>query len=66
MPNGKHKNTINKKQSNVGPTEPSSPATASPGYPNEIKTQEGEFYFILIKMKEAFKKEMNKPLKEIW
>jgi hypothetical protein len=41
------------------------PTTASPGYPNTIKAQENSLKTSLIKMIEAFKREMNKSLKEI-
>lgn len=60
-----HKNTINKTQGNMTSTEPSCPATTNPGYPNETEAQEEDFKFNLMKLIKAFKKDMNKFLKEI-
>jgi hypothetical protein len=42
-------------------SEPSSPTRANPGYPKTPQEQDLKFY--LIKMRESFKKEINKSLK---
>jgi hypothetical protein len=47
------------------PSEHSSSATASAGYPNTIKAQENDLKSSLIKMLKAFKEEMDKSIKEI-
>jgi hypothetical protein len=65
MAKGQFKNTINKSQGNMTPTEPSYPTTASPEYPNTPESQESNFKSNLIKMTEVFKEEINKALKKI-
>ena len=65
MAKGPQKNTINKSQGNMAPSEHSYPTTPSPGYPNTTKTQENDLKSNLIKMIEAFKEESNKYLNEI-
>jgi hypothetical protein len=47
------------------PSKHSYTTTASPRYPNIDKAQENDIKSCLIKMIEAFKDEINKPLKEI-
>jgi hypothetical protein len=59
------KNTVNKSQSNMTPSDLSYPTTASPGYSNTMKAQENNLKFNHIKMIEGFKEEINKALKEI-
>jgi hypothetical protein len=58
-------NTINKSQSNTTPSGHSNPTTANSGCPNATKAQENDLTSDFIKMIEAFKEEMNKPLKEM-
>ena len=41
------------------------PSTTNPGYPNETEAQKEDFKFNLMKLIKAFKKDMNKFLKEI-
>jgi hypothetical protein len=65
MAKGPRKKIINKSQGNLIPLEHSYCTTASPGYPNAMETQENGLKSNLIKMIEAFKKKMNKPLQEI-
>lgn len=47
------------------PSEHSFPTTASPEYPNKLKEQDSDLKFYLMKMKEDFKDDINKFLKEI-
>jgi hypothetical protein len=47
------------------PSKHSYPTTASLRYPNTAEAQENDIKSNLIKMIEAFKDEINKPLKEI-
>jgi hypothetical protein len=60
-----HKNTINKSKGNMVPPDPSYPPITNPEYPNETEAQEKDLKSNLIKMIEAFKEDMDKPLKEI-
>jgi hypothetical protein len=59
-----HKNTINKTQGNMTSTEPSCPATTNPGYPNETEAKEENLKLNVIKMLQAFNKDLNKFLKK--
>jgi hypothetical protein len=56
MAKGQSKNTINKSQGYITPSEHSHPTTASPGYLNTIKAKENYLKFNLTKMIEAFKR----------
>jgi hypothetical protein len=49
----------------LAPSEPSSPTTASLGYPNIPEEQDSDLKSHLIKMIEAFKKDKNNFLKDI-
>ena len=55
---GKHKNTSNRNQCHLAPSEPSSPTTASPGYPNTPEKQDSDLKSHLMKMIEEFKKDL--------
>ena len=46
-------------------SEPSSPTTASPGYPNTPEKQELDLKLYLIMLIEDFKKDLNNSLREI-
>jgi hypothetical protein len=46
-------------------SEPSSPTTASPGYPNTTLKQDSDLNSHFMKMLEDFKKNINNSLKEI-
>ena len=61
---GKHKNTSNRNQCHLAPSEPSSPTTTSPGYPNTPVKQDSELNSHLTKMIEDHKEALN-SLKEI-
>jgi hypothetical protein len=65
MTKGSRKNTNNKSQGNMTPSEHSYPIIASPRYPNSTEAQENDCKSNLIKMIESFKYEINKSLKEI-
>lgn len=61
---GKYKNIINRSQYNMAPSEPSSPTTSSPGYPNPTEEQDYDIKSHLMKMIEFFKENINKLLKK--
>ena len=46
-------------------SEPSSPTTASPGYPNTLEKQDLDLKLYLMMLLEDFKKDLNNSLKEI-
>ena len=52
-------------QGNIVPPEPTYPAIASPEYSNPVKALEDDLKSNLVKIIEAFKKEMNESLNEI-
>jgi hypothetical protein len=64
---GKHKNLTNRKQDHSASLEPSTPTTASPGYPNTPEKQDSDSNLksYLMMLVEDFKKDINKSLKEI-
>jgi hypothetical protein len=62
MAKGKYKNIINKSKCNRAPSEPSSPTTESPRYPN--KPEEIDLKSHLMKVIRSFKKKINKSLKK--
>ena len=64
MAKGQYQNT-NNSQRNMAPQDPRYPITASPEYPYTAKAQENDLKFSFMKMIEAFKNGMSKPLKEI-
>ena len=65
MVKGKHKNLNNRNQGYMASSEPSSPTTASPGYPNTLEKQDLDLKSHLMMLMEDFKKEINNSLKEI-
>ena len=66
MARGKHKNISNRNQFYLATSEPSSPTTASPGYPNTPLKQDSDLNSHFIKMIEDFKKDINNFLIEIY
>jgi glutamyl-tRNA reductase len=62
MAKGKHKNISNRNQFDLAISEPSSPTTASPGYPNTPLKQYSYLNSHFIKMIEDFKKDINNSL----
>ena len=65
MAKGKHKNLINRNQDHSASSEPSTPTTASPGYPNTPKKQDSDLKLYLMMVVEDSKKGINDSLKEI-
>ena len=65
MAKGKQKNPTNRNQGHMATSEPSSPTTASPGYPNILEKQELNLKSYLMMLIEDFKKDLNNSLKEI-
>ena len=64
MEKGKHKNHTNRNQDLMATSEPSSPTTASPRYPNTLEKQELDLKLYLMMLIEGFKKDLNNSLKE--
>jgi hypothetical protein len=60
MAKGKYKKIINRSQCNMSPSEPCSPTTARPIYPNTPEEQDCDIKCYLMKMIEALKKAINK------
>jgi hypothetical protein len=65
MAKDKHKNLTNRNQDQSPSSEPSTPTTASPGYPNTSEKQDSDFNSYLMMLVEDFKKGINNSLKEI-
>jgi hypothetical protein len=65
MAKGKHKNLTNRKQDYSVSSEPSTPTTVNPGYPNTPEKQESDLKSNLLMLVEDFKKGINNSLKEI-
>ena len=63
--NGKHKNKSSRNQGYFASSEPNSPTTWSPGYPNTPEKQDIDLKSHLMMMIEDFKKDINNSLKEI-
>jgi hypothetical protein len=61
----KHKNITNRNQGYMASSEPSSPTTTSPGYPNAPEKQNLDLKSHLTMLIENFKKDINNSLKEI-
>jgi hypothetical protein len=59
MAKGKHKNLTKRNQNYLASSEPSSPITASPGYPNTPEKQDVDLKSHLMMLIEAFKKDIN-------
>jgi hypothetical protein len=64
MAKGKCKNLTNRNQDYLAPSEPSSPNTASLGFPNTPENQDVDIKSHLMMMIEDFKKDINNSLKE--
>ena len=65
MVEGNYKNLTNRKQGYMASSESSSPATASPGYPNTLEKQDLDWKSYVMMLIENFKKDINNSLKEI-
>jgi hypothetical protein len=65
MVKGKCKNLTNRNQDYLASSEPSTPTTASPGYPNIPKKQDSDLKSYLLMLIEDFKEAINNSLKEI-
>jgi chromosome segregation ATPase len=65
MAKGKCKNLTYRNQDSSPSSEPSTPTSASPGYPNTPKKQDSHLKSYLMMLVEDFKKGINKSLKEI-
>jgi hypothetical protein len=62
MTRGKCKNLRKRNPGYLAPSEPSSPSTASPGYPNTLEKQDSDLKSHLLMMIEDFKKDINNSL----
>jgi hypothetical protein len=65
MAKGKLKNLTNRNQDHSPSSEPSTPTSASPGYPNTPEKQDSDLKSYLMKLVEDIKKDLNNSLKEI-
>jgi gas vesicle protein len=65
MAKGKSKNLTNRNQDHWASSGPSTPTTASPGYPNTPKKQASDLKSYLMMLVENFKKGISNSLKEI-
>ena len=65
MVKGKPKNLTNRNKDYLASSEPSTPTTASPGYPNTPEKQVSYLKSYLLILVEDFKKGINNSLKEI-
>jgi hypothetical protein len=65
MTKGKHKNITNRNQEHWTSSEPSTPNTVSPGYPNTTEKQDLNLKSYLMMVVEDFKKGINNTLEEI-
>jgi hypothetical protein len=64
MVRGKGKNKSNRNQGYLVSSEPNSPTTMSPGYPNTPEKQDFDLKSQLIMMIKDFKKDINKEIQE--
>jgi hypothetical protein len=62
---GKHRNINNRKQGYLPSSEPNSPTIANPGYTITLEKQASYLKSLLRMMREDFKKNIYKSLKEI-
>ena len=65
MAKGRHKNLTNRKQDHSPSSEPSTPTSASPGYPNTPEKLDTDLKAYLMMRVEDIKKDFNNTLKEI-
>jgi hypothetical protein len=63
MVKGKSKNLTNRNQDYLASSEPSTPITVSPGYPNPPEKQYMDLKSYLMMLVEDFKKDINNSLK---
>jgi hypothetical protein len=63
MVRGKYKSTSNRIQGDLASSEPSSPTTASPGYPNTWEKQDSDSKSLLMMVIQDFKEDINNSLK---
>jgi hypothetical protein len=65
MAKRKHKNLTNRNQGHFASSKPSSPTTASPGYPNTPEKQDLVLKSHLTILRGDFKKDIKNSLKEV-
>ena len=65
MAKGKHKNLSNRNQDHSPSSEPSTPTSGRPGYPNTPEKLDPDLKAYLMLMVEDIKKDFNNSLKEI-
>jgi hypothetical protein len=65
MAKGRHKNLTNRNQDHSPSSEPSTPTSASPGYPNTPEKIDPDLKAYLMMMVEDIKKDFNNSLKEL-
>jgi hypothetical protein len=65
MAKGKQKNLTNRNQDHSPEPEPSTPTSASPGYPNTAKKLDPDLKAYLMMMVEDIKKDFSNSLKEL-
>ena len=65
MVKGKHKNLTNRNQDHSPSSQPSTPTSASPGYPNAPEKQDSDLKSYLMMLVEDIKKDFNNSVKEI-
>jgi hypothetical protein len=65
MAKGKHKNLTDRNQDHSPSSEPSTPTSARPGYPNTPKKRDPDLKAYLMMMVEDIKKDFYNSLKEI-
>jgi hypothetical protein len=65
MVKGKSKSISNRNQGYLASSEPSSPTTENPSYPNTPEKQDSNLKSHLMMMIEKFKEDINNSLKEI-
>ena len=65
MVKSKHKNLTNRNQHHSSSSEPSTPTSASPGYPKTPEKQDSDLKSYLMMLVEDIKKDFNNSLKEI-
>jgi hypothetical protein len=65
MEKGKYKNLTKRKKDQLASSEPSTPTTGSPGYPNTPEKKDSDLKSFLMILLEDFKKGINNSFKEI-
>ena len=65
MAKGKHNKHTNRNQGHIVTSQPSSPTTASPRYPNILEKPELVLQLYLLMVIEGFTKDLSNSLKEI-